>query len=46
MATKTLVATTSFACTVGDVERTIRENEIVNATDPVVTGREQLFAAQ
>ena len=44
-AAKTLVATTSFACTVKGVEYVIRQGDPVPAGHPAVKGREELFAA-
>jgi len=44
-APKTLVALTSFACTVNGAEVIIRQGEVVPASHPAVKGREELFAA-
>ena len=42
-ASKTLVAVTSFACTVKGVEHIIRQGDTVPSNHPAVKGREQLF---
>ena len=44
-ATKSLIALTSFACTVKNVEHIVRNGQVVAANHPAVKGREELFEA-